>query len=205
MVKAVNAGPIGASFKDSQLATRTELSAFLESVEKRAFKQAVWSLRDDDAALDAVQDAMLKLSLRYGERPADEFPMLFQRILQNVILDAHRRLKVRRFWVSPLSVLKGANEDEGDPLESVADERDGAEHETPHGLFERRHVLAQIEREIARLPNRQREAFLMRYWEEMNIAETAEAMGCSEGSVKTHCSRATQTLAAALSAKGLMP
>ncbi|MBR0568869.1 RNA polymerase sigma factor [Azoarcus sp. L1K30] len=186
------------------MASRIELSAFLESVEKRAFKQAVWSLRDDEAALDAVQDAMLKLSVRYAERPADEYPMLFQRILQNVILDAHRRLKVRRFWVSPLSVLKGSDDDADDPLETIADERQEAESETPHGRFEQRHVLALIEREIERLPARQREAFLMRYWEEMNIAETAEAMGCSEGSVKTHCSRATQTLAAALRAKGVV-
>ncbi|WP_349251936.1 RNA polymerase sigma factor [Azoarcus sp. L1K30] len=190
--------------KDLPLASRIELSAFLESVEKRAFKQAVWSLRDDEAALDAVQDAMLKLSVRYAERPADEYPMLFQRILQNVILDAHRRLKVRRFWVSPLSVLKGSDDDADDPLETIADERQEAESETPHGRFEQRHVLALIEREIERLPARQREAFLMRYWEEMNIAETAEAMGCSEGSVKTHCSRATQTLAAALRAKGVV-
>lgn len=190
--------------KDFPLASRIELSAFLESIEKRAFKQAAWSLRDDEAALDAVQDAMLKLSVRYAERPADEYPMLFQRILQNVILDAHRRLKVRRFWVSPLSVLKGSDTDADDPFESIADVRRTAESETPHGRFEQRHVLALIEREIERLPARQREAFLMRYWEEMNIAETAEAMGCSEGSVKTHCSRATQTLAAALKAKGVV-
>ena len=191
-------------FKDFQLASRIELSAFLESVEKRAFKQAVWSLRDDDAALDAVQDAMLKLSLNYADKPVEEYPMLFQRILQNVILDAHRRIKVRRFWVSPLSVLRGRNDDDEDPLESLADERDLAEHETPHGHYAQRHVLGLIENEVARLPKRQREAFLMRYWEEMNIAETAEAMGCSEGSVKTHCSRATQTLAAALKAKGVV-
>jgi RNA polymerase sigma-70 factor (ECF subfamily) len=147
---------------------------------------------------------MMKLSVRYGERPADEFPMLFQRILQNVVLDVHRRQKVRRAWVSPLSALQGEGED-GDPLDALADERDGAEAQTPHGLFERRHLLAQLEREIARLPNRQREAFVMRYWLEMDIAETAEAMGCSEGSVKTHCSRATHTLAAALKARGIVP
>lgn len=191
-------------FKDFQLASRIELSAFLESVEKRAFKQAVWSLRDDDAALDAVQDAMLKLSSSYADKPVEEYPMLFQRILQNVILDAHRRIKVRRFWVSPLSAFRGRNDDDEDPLESLIDERDLAEHETPHGQYAQRHVLSLIENEISRLPKRQREAFLMRYWEEMNIAETAEAMGCSEGSVKTHCSRATQTLAAALKAKGVV-
>lgn len=197
--------PLDRFLKDLPLASRVELSAFLASVEKRAFKQAVWSLRDDEAALDAVQDAMLRLSSRYGDRPADEFPMLFQRILQNVILDMHRRLKVRRTWVSLLSSLKVEAEDDSDPLDTLADAREEADAETPHGQFERKHLLGLIEREIARLPNRQREAFLLRYWEEMDIAETAAAMGCSEGSVKTHCSRATHTLAAALKARGVWP
>ncbi len=147
---------------------------------------------------------MLKLSARYSERPAEEFPMLFQRILHNAILDAHRRSRVRRLWVSPLSAFAGEAEDGDDPLDTLVDTRAEAEAETPHAQFERKHVLAAIEQEIARLPLRQREAFLMRYWEEMNIAETAEAMGCSEGSVKTHCSRATHALATALKAKGIV-
>jgi len=192
--------------KDFQLAFRAELSAFLQSVEKRAFKQAVYALRNDDAALDAVQDAMLKLSVSYGERPAEEFPMLFQRILQNVIYDALRRQKVRNTWTTLLSSFVGDDEQDSDndPLDTLAADSDAAYASTPHGHYERARTLAAIEREIERLPNRQREAFLMRYWEEMDIAETAAAMGCSEGSVKTHCSRATQTLAAALKAKGIV-
>ncbi|ANQ86312.1 RNA polymerase sigma factor [Azoarcus olearius] len=189
--------------KDLPLASRVELSAFLAGVEKRAFKQAVWSLRDEEAALDAVQDAMLKLSSRYGDRPADELPMLFQRILQNVVLDMHRRLRVRRTWVSPLSSLQLEAEEDNDPLDTLAADCARTDRETPHAQFERKHLLGLLEREIARLPNRQREAFLLRYWEEMDIAETAAAMGCSEGSVKTHCSRATHTLAAALKARGV--
>ena len=189
--------------KDSQLASRVELSAFLEGVEKRAFKQAVYALRTDEAALDAVQDAMLKLSVSYGDRPAAEFPMLFQRILQNVIYDALRRQKVRNTWTTLLSSFVSEDEDEADALDILTVDSDTAD--TPHGQFERARTLAAIEREVARLPARQREAFLMRYWEEMDISETAAAMGCSEGSVKTHCSRATQTLAAALKAKGIVP
>jgi len=189
--------------KDSQLASRVELSAFLEGVEKRAFKQAVYALRTDEAALDAVQDAMLKLSVSYGDRPAAEFPMLFQRILQNVIYDALRRQKVRNTWTTLLSSFVSEDEDEADALDILTVDSDAAD--TPHGQFERARTLAAIEREVARLPARQREAFLMRYWEEMDISETAAAMGCSEGSVKTHCSRATQTLAAALKAKGIVP
>ncbi|MCC4118342.1 RNA polymerase sigma factor [Aromatoleum toluclasticum] len=191
--------------KDPELANRAELSAFLQGVEKRAYKQAAYALRNDDAALDAVQDAMLKLSVSYGERPANEYPMLFQRILQNVIYDALRRQKVRNTWTTLLSSFVGDDEQDSDndPLDTLAGEPDEAKADTPHRQYERARTLAAIEREIERLPPRQREAFLMRYWEEMDIAETAAAMGCSEGSVKTHCSRATQTLAAALKAKGI--
>lgn len=187
------------------LASRAELSAFLAGVERRAFKHAVFALRDDDAALDAVQDAMLKLSVSYGDRPADEFPMLFQRILQNVIHDVRRRQKVRNRWVSLFSALfpdDGA--DAGDALDALGAQDTSLSGAPPHEACERAQVMAAIEREIARLPARQREAFLMRYWEELDIAETAAVMGCSEGSVKTHCSRATKTLAAALEAKGIV-
>lgn len=165
----------------------------------------MYALRTDEAALDAVQDAMLKLSASYGDRPASEFPMLFQRILQNVIYDALRRQKVRNTWTALLSSFVSEDEDEADALDILTGNSDAANAEAPHRQFERARTLAAIEREIARLPNRQREAFLMRYWEEMDISETAAAMGCSEGSVKTHCSRATQTLAAALKAKGIVP
>ncbi|HJV27223.1 MAG TPA: RNA polymerase sigma factor [Aromatoleum sp.] len=188
------------------MAFRAELSAFLQGIEKRAFKQAVYALRNEDAALDAVQDAMLKLSVSYGDRPAQEYPMLFQRILQNVIYDALRRQKVRNTWTTLLSSFVGDGEEDADndPLDTIAGIPEGDQPDTPHRQYEQARVLEAIEREIARLPNRQREAFLMRYWEEMDIAETAAAMGCSEGSVKTHCSRATQTLAAALRAKGIV-
>jgi RNA polymerase sigma-70 factor (ECF subfamily) len=187
------------------LATRSELSAFLEGVERRAFKQAVFAVRDEQAALDIVQDAMLRLSEKYGDRPAGELPMLFQRILQNAIRDWYRRQKVRSLWTTLLSSLSPAQgeDDERDPLETlVAAEGPGAV-ETPAAEAERSQLLDIIEQEIAKLPARQREAFLMRYWEELDVAETARAMGCSEGSVKTHCSRAARALAEALKARGI--
>ncbi len=147
---------------------------------------------------------MLKLSVGYGDRPAGELPLLFQRILQNVIRDAHRRRKVRSAWVSLFSAFGRADE-EGDPLDTLAvdEARQTAALPTPHDQFERERMLDLLEAEIARLPERQRQAFLLRYWEEFDIAETAAAMGCSEGSVKTHCSRATHTLAAALRSRGI--
>lgn len=145
---------------------------------------------------------MLKLAERYGDRPAEEFPMLFQRILQNTIRDWFRRSKVRSTWTTLLSALAPDSDEDADPLETLANDH-LTQGETPHGQLEQSQLLAILEKEIARLPERQREAFLMRYWEEMDIAETAQAMGCSEGSVKTHCSRATHTLAEALKAKGI--
>lgn len=166
----------------------------------------MYGLRSEDDALDAVQDAMMKLSTHYGDRPAEEFPMLFQRILQNAIHDLQRRRKVRSFWVTLFSALGGAGrdaDDDSDPLEHLFVASPSLTREGPAVQFERSELMAMIEREISRLPGRQREAFLMRYWEEMDITETAAAMGCSEGSVKTHCSRASQALAAALRAKGI--
>ena len=164
-------------------------------------------MRDEQAALDVVQDAMLRLAESYGDRPVAELPMLFQRILQNAIRDWFRRQKVRSTWITPFSsLLPGRGEDEDrDPLETLAEAGESNPAELPPARLERSQLIEIIEQEIAKLPARQREAFLMRYWEELDVAETARAMGCSEGSVKTHCSRAAHALAAALRARGVSP
>lgn len=185
------------------MATRDELSEFLASVERRAYKQALFAVRDNDAALDIVQDAMIKLSQSYGGRPSAEFPLLFTRILQNVIHDHFRRQKVRSTWVTLFSALTPAGDEDADPLETLEALAGSADAEGAGDKVERAQVVAIIEEEVGRLPARQREAFLMRYWEDMDVAETAAAMGCSEGSVKTHCSRATHALAKALRARGI--
>lgn len=187
------------------MATRRELSDFLAGVERRAFKHAMFALRDSDAALDVVQDAMLRLASRYGDRPAAELPMLFHRILQNAITDHFRRLRVRNTWSTPLSTLQGDDggaHGEIEVLEAL-DTRENADE--PLALVERAQLRAILETEIERLPRRQREAFLLRYWEDLSVAETALVMGCSEGSVKTHCSRAAHALAEALAARGIQP
>lgn len=146
---------------------------------------------------------MCKLSEKYADRPLEEFPMLFQRILQNVIRDVFRRQKVRSTWTTLLSSFTSADDDDSDPLDTLLADSAGDRPPTPHQQLEQSQLVGLLEKEISKLPARQREAFLMRYWEDMDIAETAAAMGCSEGSVKTHCSRATHTLAAALKAKGI--
>ena len=187
------------------MATDQELSDFLDGVERRAFKQAVYAVRKDESALDIVQDAMIKLAEKYGDKPAAELPMLFQRILQNTILDYFRREKVRKTWVSLFSGLTPSSDDreDFDILDSYEAEQGSAASESSADKVERMQILDVIDGEVQKLPARQREAFLMRYWQDMDVAETAEAMGCSEGSVKTHCSRATHTLAETLKAKGI--
>ncbi|WP_334190441.1 RNA polymerase sigma factor [Noviherbaspirillum sp.] len=187
------------------MATDKELSDFLESVERRAFKQAIYAVRKEESALDIVQDAMIKLAEKYGDKPTAELPLLFQRILQNTIHDYFRREKVRTTWISLFSGLSSESGDQDgfDLLETYEAEVGTQAAESSADKVERDQVLAVIEAEVKKLPTRQREAFLMRYWQDMDVAETAAAMGCSEGSVKTHCSRATHTLAQALRAKGI--
>lgn len=186
------------------MASRQQMSDFLASAERRAFKHAAYAVRDDEAALDIVQDAMLRLSQSYGERPAGELPLLFQRILQNAITDHFRRQKVRNLWTTLLSSFGSADDgEERDPLDVLEASGASGAGESAADEVERAQVMAIIEAEISRLPARQREAFLMRYWEDMDVAETASAMGCSQGSVKTHCSRATHALARALKARGI--
>ena len=186
------------------LATEQELSDFLKSVERRAFKRSVYHVKDQEAALDIVQDSMMKLAEHYGDKPPGELPMLFQRILSNCTLDWFRRQKTRRALFSNLSDFEAPDGDgDFDLLENLASPVDSRESESAEDATRRSQIFSQIEEEIAALPGRQREAFLMRYWEEMDVAETAAAMGCSQGSVKTHCSRAVHALSKALTAKGI--
>jgi len=131
--------------------------------------------------------------------------MLFQRILQNTIRDHFRRQKVRSLWTTPVSSLFGGGDDgdEHDPLETLQVNSDSNPQEAPADQLQQSQTLEIIEKALKQLPARQRQAFMLRYWEEMNVAEAAAVMGCSEGSVKTHCSRATHALALLLKDKGI--
>lgn len=185
------------------MASDKELSDFLKSVEKRAFKRALYAVRDEDAALDIVQDTMIRLAEKYVDRPAAELPLLFQRILSNATMDWFRRKKVRHAVVRNFSDFEGPDGDDFDILETLQALGGSLASESAADSVSRAQILLAIEAEVAQLPGRQREAFLLRYWEELDVAETAEAMGCSEGSVKTHCSRAVHALAKALQTKGI--
>lgn len=190
------------------MATEHELNEFLKGVERRAFKRAVYHVRDEDAALDIVQDAMMRLASNYGDRGIDELQLLFQRILSNAIMDWFRRHKTQSSVLVNFSDIAPDQDGDGhdfDVLESLISTSDHERVLSSEALAERAQVLREIENQIRDLPQRQREAFLLRYWEDMDVAETAQVMGCTAGSVKTHCFRAVQTLAKALIAKGFKP
>lgn len=186
------------------LATREEISDFLIEVEKRAYKQALFAVHDEQAALDIVQDSMMKLTVKYASKPPDELPLLFQRILQNTIRDYYRRQKTRSLWTTLFSAFAPSDQDKDhddfDILETLPVKQESNE---PDAQLEKAQLIDLMEKAMEVLPARQREAFILRYWEEMSLAETAAVMNCSEGSVKTHCSRATHTLASILRERGV--
>jgi RNA polymerase sigma-70 factor, ECF subfamily len=166
----------------------------------------LFAVRDEHAALDIVQDSMMKLVENYSMKPAEELPLLFQRILQNTIRDFYRRQKTRSIWTTLFSSFIPSNQEKEpedyDPLETL--ELEGISNvNDPRKLLEQSQLIGFLEKAIELLPARQREAFLLRYWEEMDVTETAKVMGCSEGSVKTHCSRATHALAVLLKKEGI--
>ena len=147
---------------------------------------------------------MLRLAEKYADRPPEELPMLFQRILQNAIRDWFRRSKVRSTWTTLFSsFISKDDDDEFDILETLAAAQASNVPVSPDGQLEQSQVMAAIEVAVEKLPKRQREAFMLRYWEEFDVAETAKVMGCSQGSVKTHCSRAVASLSALLATKGI--
>ena len=186
------------------MATDKELNDFLRSIDRRAFKRTTYLVRDDDAALDIVQDAMIRLAEKYFDRPAAELPLLFQRILSNATMDWFRRQKVRNAVLHNMSDFESTDPDgDFDLLESLETQDGALGALSAADEVSRVQILHAIDAEVSLLPARQREAFLLRYWEELDVAETASVMGCSEGSVKTHCSRAVHALAKSLKAKGI--
>lgn len=183
------------------------MDAFLASVERRAYKHALYAVRNEENALDIVQDAMLNLVQSYSDKPASEWPMLFTRILQNAIHNHFRRSKVRDYWTPNFSQFDSSEDEEEsnsmDVIEAIMNKTLDRSAFSTEDVVTREQILNKIEELIKNLPARQREAFLLRYWEDLSVSETAEAMGCSEGSVKTHCSRAAHALAQALTELGI--
>lgn len=175
-----------------------DLDSFLASIEQRAFRMANYAVKNQDDALDIVQDAMFKLTQRYAEKDSSEWPPLFYRILHNRINDHHRSSKTRNKWLHWFEQFSPAGDDDSAATQEFVDEdgRDGEE------LLQIDQSMDTLNDAIVDMPPRQREAFLMRCWEGLSTRETATAMGCSEGSVKTHYSRALKFLKSALTEQG---
>ncbi len=171
------------------LQKQQQLNRFLAEVERRALRIAEIAVRDRDEALDLVQEAMIRLARKYGERDSEEWPPLFYRILQNGVRDWHRRQAVRNRVMAWFG--GGATgDDEFDPVAAAPDPIG----RTPDEELANDQAMDSLEKAVRRLPTRQREAFMLRTFEGLDVAGTAVAMGCSEGSVKTHYSRAIHSL-----------
>ncbi len=184
-------GDVDRSHSNAQTAQHA-LSQFLASVELKAFRIAQTALRHEEDALDAVQDAMLQLARAYADRPAAEWKPLFYRILENRIRDVQRRRSVRNRVMSWLPFHSDA-EDADDPLATVQ----SPELPVPQRI-ELDETMVALQNALKALPHRQQQVFLLRALEGMDVAQTARAMGCSQGSVKTHYFRALRALRAQL-------
>jgi RNA polymerase sigma-70 factor (ECF subfamily) len=166
------------------------LNQFLASVELKAYKIAQASLRHEDDALDAVQDAMMQLARAYANRSAEEWKPLFYRILENRIRDMQRRRTVRGRVMAWLPFRRDDEDDESnDPIAQAP-----SPDPPPVARLEMDEAMEALEQALQALPDRQRQAFMLRNLEGLDVAQTAVAMGCSEGSVKTHYFRAVQAL-----------
>lgn len=187
---AANSGPgnLAASTTESRA-----LDGFLAGIERKAFKIAQLALRNEDDALDAVQDAMLSLVRSYAARPSEEWKPLFYRILDNRVRDIQRRRTVRGRLMAWLPATQFEADEADDPIAELATQEPAVVDK-----LQMDEAIGVLEERIAALPARQRQAFLLRNFEGLDVAATARAMGCSEGSVKTHYFRALQTLRAEL-------
>jgi len=174
-------------FGETMEDTARSIDQFLASIERRAFRMADIATNNPDDALELVQDAMLAFVRSYANKPAEQWKPLFYRVLQNRIIDWHRRSKVRNRW---MVWLKREPESDMDPIQSMPDPVRG-DADIQVGRDDATEAMVNA---LKKLPDRQQQAFILRAWEGMNVAATATAMGCSSGSVKTHYSRALTRL-----------
>ncbi|MFK7864770.1 MAG: RNA polymerase sigma factor [Pseudohongiellaceae bacterium] len=179
--------PIPLNSRDHALDNTAALDRFLAETQARAFRIAQIATGNSEDALDIVQDSMFKLVEKYSDKPEQEWAPLFYRILNSRIHDLYRRTGVRnryRGW------LGGSDQEQEDPIQSAPDPRDT----NPESVSQTNQSMEKLESALSELPPRQQQAFLLRAWEGLNVRQTAVAMDCAEGSVKTHYSRAVHSL-----------
>lgn len=179
------------TFMDTQINSGAQtqspdLEPFLARIEKRALIMAELATSSREDALDLVQDSMIAFVRHYAHKPAEQWPPLFYRILQNRIRDWYRRGAVRNRWTAWLRF----SDDDSDPVQSLPDTRNA----TPENEMQQDQSRDAITEALGNLPPRQQQAFFLRIWEGLDVRATAKAMGCSQGSVKTHLFRAMQSL-----------
>lgn len=179
--------PIVVHAGGEKLDSAARIEAFLRDVQARAYRITCISVRDREEALDIVQESMIRLVNRYAGRPSTEWAPLFYRILQNRTRDWHRRQAVRRRLFS----LFNGNDETG---EDLIDQAPAPDCSNPASKLDRDGAMVALEEALAELPERQRQAFMLRNFEGLDVKGTAVAMGCSDGSVKTHYSRAINRL-----------
>lgn len=184
------AGLVARRRGDSSLESDQLLNNFLASVEKRALRMAMISTGNQDDGLDIVQDAMMKLAKSYGNRDPEQWPPLFYRILQNAITDWHRRQKSSSHLKQWFGFGSKDDDEGGNPVDSIADQHG----HLPEQNLQEEQAMNALNKALHQLPLRQQQAFMLRLWEGFDVAQTAKAMGCSQGSVKTHYSRAIHSL-----------
>lgn len=181
------------SNREQVLDTHTALDGFLAGIERRALRMAECALGNREDALDVVQEVMIRLCQRYADRSQDEWRPLFYRMLQNRIRDHYRRTAVRNRFRSWLRPATGQDETDGGPVDAMQTVADPAAS-PPDRLLEQESAMQRLQSVLQRLPQRQQQAFMLRVWEGMDVAETAAVMKCSQGSVKTHLARALQRI-----------
>ena len=170
------------------------LDEFLAKSEYKAFKIACYALRDEQTALDVVQDAMLKLSEKYSERPRAEWPALFFTILNNRITDVRRWRKLREIGGKTISIFRSREDGEENLLESGLGVETNATQHQPEKALMAKQIRKHVESALQYLSEKQRQVFMLREWQGMSVRDTATVLGCSEGSVKQHHFRAMRTL-----------
>ncbi len=192
--RSCNIGAKPGHSRIAPMSLRQQLNDFFVAHEKRGFRMAVLSLQDEDAALDALQDVMLKFVEKYAHKPQEQWPPLFFRMLHHRIIDFHRQGQKQAGLFGWFFRQKSGSSESHDALDSPVERASGQPHLQPENALLNDEKARHIEQALRELPIRQRQAFLLRCWQGMSVAETAQVMGCGQGSVKTHLSRAMQHL-----------
>lgn len=180
ITNSITSAPIEMT-KLTQSELTEQLNQFFILHEKKAYVIAFMSLKNQDDALDVVQDVMIKFVVKYKLKNQTDWTSLFYRMIQNRITDFHRQNTQKRKYFGVFS-----HDTEDNIVEQVADEN----HVSALKQIDNNMKIENLQQSLTTLPKRQLQAFICRIWEGLSVAQTAQSMKCSQGSVKTHLFRA---------------